>query len=60
MIASNEYLAVLPGAKSSDNIIDMELNKMCFNSMPNSYSRQAYVQVFDCEYITLKISVNMF
>ena len=28
--------------------------------MPNSWSRQAYVQGFDCEYITVKKYVNMF
>ena len=28
--------------------------------MPNSWSKQAYVQGFDCEYITFKKSVNMF
>ena len=28
--------------------------------MPNSWSRQAYVQVFDCEYTNFKKSVNMF
>ena len=28
--------------------------------MPNIWSRQSYVQGFNCAYITLKISVNMF
>ena len=28
--------------------------------MPNSWSKQAYVQGFDCEYISLIKSVNMF
>ena len=28
--------------------------------MPNSWSKQAYAQGFDCEYITLKRAVIMF
>ena len=28
--------------------------------MPNSCSKQTYVEGFDCEYITFKKSVNMF
>ena len=28
--------------------------------MPNSWYRQAYVQVFDCEYINFKKDFNMF
>ena len=28
--------------------------------MPNSWSKQAYIQGFDCEYITFKKSVNIF
>ena len=28
--------------------------------MPNSGSKQAYVQGFDCEYISFKIDVNVF
>ena len=36
------------------------LNEIWLNSMPQSLSNQAYVQVFDCEYILFKKSVNMF
>ena len=28
--------------------------------MPNIWSKQEYVQVFDCKYITFKKAVNMF
>ena len=39
---------------------DTELNKILLNSIPNGWIMQAYVQVFDCEYITFKKLVNMF
>ena len=54
MIDLNEYLALLPGAKASDKISEMELNGIILNRMPNVWSRQAYVQGFDFEYITFK------
>ena len=38
----------------------MDLNEILLNSMPNSWSKQAYVQGFDCKYITFKNIVNMF
>ena len=44
----------------NDNIGVTELKKVILNSMPNSWSRKAYAQGFDCEYITLKKSVHMF
>ena len=37
-----------------------ELKEILINSMPNSCSNQAYVQVFDCEYITFNKTINMF
>ena len=37
-----------------------ELNEILLNSMPNSWSKQAYVQGFDWKYITSKKSVNLF
>ena len=36
-----------------------ELNEFLLNIMPNIWNKKAHVQVFYCEYITLK-SVNMF
>ena len=44
----------------NDNINVTELNKILLNSMHNSWSRHAYVQVFDCEYSTFKQAVNEF
>ena len=44
----------------ADKIGVTELNEIILNSMPNSRSKQAYVQGFDCESISLKKSVNMF
>ena len=37
----------------------MDLNEILLNIMPNICSKQAYVQVLDCEIITSKY-VNMF
>ena len=56
----NEYLSILPRAKTSDKICDTELNELLLNSMTNSWSRQAYVQGFDCETITFTTATNMF
>ena len=44
----------------SDKIIVVELNGILLNSMPNSWNKQAYVQVFDCESISFLKAVNMF
>ena len=38
----------------------MELNENLLNIMPNIWSKQDYVQVFECASITLKKYVNMF
>ena len=32
----------------------MELNEILLNSIPNIWSRQEYVQIFDCDYIAFK------
>ena len=37
-----------------------KLNGILLNSMPNSWSKQAYVKGFDWKSITLKKSVNVF
>ena len=60
MIDLKKYLVLLPGANISDYMCMTELNENLLNSMPNSWSKQAYVQVFYCEYITFKAAVNMF
>ena len=36
-----------------------ELNEILWNSMANSWSKQVYVQGFECESITFKISDNI-
>ena len=60
MIDIKEYLAVLPGKRSSDKICEMKLNGVLLNSMLNSGTRQAYEQGFGCEYVTSKKYVNTF
>ena len=60
MIDLNEYLASFPGAALADKIYVTELNDIILNSMPGRWSKQAYVQGLDCEYILLKKTVNMF
>ena len=52
LIDLNEYLASLPGVTLTDKIDVTDLNEILLNSMPNSCSKQAYVQGFDCESIT--------
>ena len=60
LIDLNKYLAVLLGENISDKICVTELSEIMLNSMPNRWIKQSYVQVFDCEPITFKSSVNMF
>ena len=60
LIDLNDYLDSCTEATMSDKIGVTELNKMLFNSMPNSSSNQDYVQVFDCESIYFLKAVNMF
>ena len=54
MIGINDYLHVFPGTKDIDIFCETELNEILFNSMPNIWIRQVYVQGFYCETITLK------
>ena len=51
----NKYLDVLPGAKEIEKTCETDLDEMFLNSMTNIWSRQAYMQGFDCEPIALKI-----
>ena len=60
LIVLNKYLDSLPGAKLSEKNGTVELNEILLNSMPNSCSNKAYVQVFDCEPITFKKDVDIF
>ena len=52
IIDINEYLVTFPGANKSEKKCDTELNDIFLKIMPNIWSRQAYVQDFDCESIT--------
>ena len=59
IVKLKEYLSAFTEAKESDKIDETELNEMFLNSIPNGWSKQAYVQGFYCEYITLKY-LNIF
>ena len=52
LIDLNEYLESFPGANLTDKISITRLNEILLNSMPNSWYKQAYLQSFDCDYIT--------
>ena len=54
LIDLNEYLPSFPGSTPAHKIGMTELNEILLNSMPNSRSKQAYVQGFDWKYITSK------
>ena len=60
LIDINKYLALLPRTNISEKLGGTELNEILINSVPNILSKQAYVQIFDCELITLNKAVNMF
>ena len=60
LIDLNECLVSFPVATMDDKIGVTELNEIILNSTPNSWSKQAYVQGFDCKSIPFKKSVNMF
>ena len=52
LIDLNRYLASFPGAAMADKIGFTKLNEVILNSMHNSWSKQSYVQGFDCESIS--------
>ena len=60
LIDLNNYFDVFHGSKLSEKIGMTELNEILLNSMTNSWSKQAYVQVFDCEYIIYKKKLPIF
>ena len=60
LIDLNEYLASFLGANLTDKIGVTKLNKILISSIPNIWSKRAYVEGFDCESITFKKAVNMF
>ena len=51
---------MFPGEKSGDKICVTYINAILLKLIPNIWSKQAYVQVLDCESITFKADVNMF
>ena len=60
LIGLNEYLASFPRETLADKIDVTELNYIILNRMPNSRSKQPFVQGFDCESILFKKAVNIF
>ena len=60
LIHINEYLPSFPGDTLNDKIGVTKEIEIIIKSMPNRWSRQAYIQGFDCESINFKKYVNMF
>ena len=60
LIYLNEYLASFPGETMDGKMGVTELNEILLKIMTNRWSKQAYVQGFDCDTISLKKAVNMF
>ena len=60
LINLNKYLYVFPGENISEKRCVIEIHGILLNSMPNIWSKQAYVQGFDSESITLKEAVKFF
>ena len=54
LIDVNKHLALFPVETLFYKTVVTELNEILLNSMPTSWSKQAYVQDFDCKYITFK------
>ena len=52
LIDLNEYLASFPWVNLTDKIGVTELNEILLKSIPNSWSKQAYLQGFDFESVT--------
>ena len=60
LINLNEYLDSYLGETLADKIDLTGLNEILLNSMPTGWYKQAYIQGFDCESISLKKAVNIF
>ena len=58
LIDLSEYLRSFPGSTATHKIGMTELNEILLNSMPNSWSKQAYVQGFDWKSFTFKNILN--
>ena len=60
LIDLNEYFDSFPGATLYDKINVTELSGIILNIMPNSWSKQDYVQGFPWEYFSFNKAVNVF
>ena len=60
MIDLNIYLDSLPGEKMIDKMGVTNLNGILLTSMTNSWTKQAYVQVFDCKSTIFLNTFNIF
>ena len=60
LIGFNEYLASFRGATMSYKMCVTELNTILLKSMPDIFSKQAYVQGFDCEAVSFKRAADIF
>ena len=54
LIDLTDFLDQFPGATLSQKIGVTKMNYIFLNSVLTSWINKAYVQGFDCEYITLK------
>ena len=57
---NKSLLGFFTGSKSSDKTGEIYLNEIILCSMPNGWSRQAYVQVFNFEGVIFNQTTNMF
>ena len=60
LIDLNDYFESFLVETLTDKIGITELNRILLNIMPNSWSKQSYIQGFDCKSITFKNDVNIF
>ena len=60
LIYLDDYLDSFTGGNLTEKIGLTELNEVLLNSMTNIWSKQVYVQGFECEYITFKSMLTCF
>ena len=58
LIVLNRYLASFPEATMDEKMGVTQLNEILLDTMKNSWSKQSYVQGFDCETISFKNSIK--
>ena len=54
LIDLNKYFEYFPGSTMAEKMGATALHEILLNSIPNSWSKQAYVQGFECETISFK------